>query len=115
MPTYEAICPVCLTRQDYIRKIDDRFNTPKCEKCGGETEKAITTCMVPCMPIAESMHVVSPIDNSVLRSKSDYENHMKKHGVRPASEFEGVKPPEYKIDRAELAQTISDSYDKLVG
>lgn len=115
MPHYEAECPKCGTRQDYFAKIDKRLETPSCVKCGGHTFKAVTICMVPKMPMAESMNVVSPIDGSVLRSRYDYEAHMKKHNVVPTSEFEGVKKKEYKLDEKKLEQTISDAYDQHIG
>ena len=115
MPTYEAQCLTCDHRQDYIRKIDDRFNTPLCDECGGEMSKAVTTCMVPIMAIAESMHIVSPIDNSIMRNKSDYEKHMKKHGVRPSSEYEGMKAPEPTNNKDAIAAAASDAYDRVFG
>ena len=115
MPTYEAACPDCGHKQDYIRKIADRHNTPDCEHCGAKTALTITAVMVPCMGIADgSMHVVSPIDGTVMRCKDDYESHMKKHNVRPTSEFEGCKPVEKKIDKNAIREAASAAYDKLV-
>ena len=113
MPTYTAVCPKCKNEIDYLRKISDRNDTPICD-CGTKTEKIITACMVPVMPIAESMNVVSPIDGSVLRSKSDYDAHCKKHKVLPMSEFEGVKA-EQKDNKADIAEAVSKAYDKVVG
>ena len=114
MPTYTAKCPACNNETDYFRKIADRFDTPICD-CGTKTEKMITACMVPCMAIAESMNVVSPIDGTVLRSKSDYDAHCKKHKVLPASEFEGTKAPEKKSNKEEIAKAVSMAYDKIIG
>lgn len=115
MPLYEAECPHCGTRQDYFSKIDARLTTPSCVKCGGHTNKALTITMLPILPLAESMNVVSPIDGTVMRSRSDYFNHMKKHNVRPASDYEGVKKVEPTLDKEKLRQTISDAYDRHVG
>lgn len=93
----------------------ERHNTPSCNECGAETTQAITACMVPIMAIADGgMHVVSPIDGTVMRSKSDYESHMKKHNVRPSSEFEGHKPTEHKIDKESIRAAASAAYDALV-
>jgi hypothetical protein len=114
LPVYTAQCSACAHRQEYIRKIADRHNTPLCEECGAATGLAITTVMVPCMAISESMHVVSPIDGAVLRCKSDYEAHMKKHNVRPSSEFEGVKKEEKGLDKEKLREAASRAYDALM-
>lgn len=114
MPLYTAECKTCQHRQDYIRKIAERHNTPECEECGGETAQAITATMLPCMAISETMNIVSPIDGAVLRSKSDYEAHMKKHNVRPSSEFDGVKKEEKKVDKALIREAASRAYDALM-
>ncbi len=114
MPTYTATCPSCNTQHEFFRKIAERHNTPVCT-CGTKTEFTITAVMVPCMAIADGgMHVVSPIDGTVMRCKDDYENHMKKHNVRPTSEFEGCKPVEKKVDTESIRAAASAAYDKLV-
>ena len=43
MPTYEARCKSCGAETEYIRKIDDRNNTPTC--CGVAMEKIIKTAV----------------------------------------------------------------------
>ena len=115
MALYTAQCPSCNHQQDYIRKIADRENTPLCDQCGTKTVKAVTACMVPVMAMADSMHVVSPIDGTVMRNRYDYESHMKKHNVRPTSEFEGVKREEPKVSTESIRQAATQAYDKLVG
>lgn len=65
--------------------------------------------------MAETLHVVSPIDGEILRDRYSYEKHMAKHNVRPASEFEGVKKVEPKLDREKLAQAVSEAYDQHIG
>lgn len=113
MPIYTAQCQ-CGNRQDYVRKVDDRHNTPNCDKCGDATTLAITACMVPVMAMADSMHVTSPIDGTIMRNRYDYESHMKKHNVRPTAEFEGQKRTETKVDKKLIAEAASAAYDKLV-
>lgn len=115
MALYTAKCPDCGNEQDYIRKIVDRDNTPNCSVCGTKTVKAVTTCMLPVMAISETMNVVSPIDGSVLRSRYDYQAHMKKHNVMPMSEVEGHKPTQPKTDMEGIREAASAAYDKLVG
>ena len=71
--------------------------------------------MVPVMAMADSMNVVSPIDGTVMRNRYDYEAHMKKHNVRPSSEFEGVKREEPKVNTESIRAAASVAYDKIVG
>jgi putative FmdB family regulatory protein len=115
MPLYTARCETCEHEQDYIRKIADRHDTPCCEECGGVMVQAIKGTFLPCMAISETMHIVSPIDGAILRSKSDYEAHMRKHNVRPASDFEGVKRDEgHNVSREAIREAATRAYDDLM-
>lgn len=78
MPTYQSICLKCEASHDYVRKIDDRNDTPAC--CGDKTTKLITAASVPC-EYASSF--ISPIDGKPVHGREQFFAHMKKHDVIP--------------------------------
>jgi hypothetical protein len=51
---------------------------------------------------------VSPIDKSVISSRSTLRAHCKAHGVVPTEELKGLPPrlanPEYKLSKREVAE-----------
>lgn len=45
MPIYTCECS-CGNQQDYYSSVDERTQTPPCEKCGSETKKVISSYSV---------------------------------------------------------------------
>lgn len=85
MPTYTAHCKVCDTHIDYIRKVDDRDNTP--DHCGQKTERVFTACMIPQMGLADHYKIVR--GSNVMYGRDDYLRYLKKNGLQPSSELKG--------------------------
>lgn len=79
MPLYTAQCQACDIEYSYIRKIDDRHDTPDCE-CGAKTDKVIDAPMVP-FEYADSF--ISPIDGKPVHGREQYFAHMREHNVVP--------------------------------
>lgn len=46
MPTYVYQCLECAKRQEAVRRIAERDECPKCDRCYGITERRITATMV---------------------------------------------------------------------
>ncbi len=114
MPFYTALCIHCGTEHSYLRKIDDRNDTPVC--CGEKTEKLLDNPMVTAMGLADHYQVVSPITNETLYGRSAYYNHMKKHGVVPTSDLEGEaqhqKTNRDKAFKASMREAIREAIIK---
>lgn len=110
MPTYTAKCISCSHEQDFVSKIDDRDNTPQCSVCNSKTNRILTATMITAMGIADHYAIRSPIDGSMLYGKSDYNKHLKKHGVVPESEMKGEaahqKKQAAKQEKAKRIETI---------
>lgn len=104
MPTYVFRCVVCRNTKEVIRAVADRNNSVVC--CGEEAVRVITVPLV--SPDYEAF--ISPIDRTIVRGKVEYEEHCKKHNVRPTSDFESNysknRPEPKKVSKDEIAESI---------
>lgn len=108
MPVYVARCPSCEKQVDYFRPLAKFRETPTCD-CGTVMDKVITAVSIP----QEYKSFVSPIDGKWVHGKEQYEAHNRKHGVVPASDYEGVKPKEQKT--GDLKGDIAKAINQLGG
>lgn len=76
MPTYQAECPVCSARQEYVCRVDERDITPSC-KCGAKTERRIFSA--PTGYVSGKFEAfVSTVDGTLIRNARE----LKEHNVR---------------------------------
>jgi putative FmdB family regulatory protein len=80
MPIYTARCAHCQNEQDYYSSVDERNQTPLCDKCDSHTQKIFSTYKV--IPDIESYVDHNLTDHPVrVNSKKHREQLMKKYKV----------------------------------
>ena len=75
MPLYQCRCKKCGNEQEIFRPMKDFDKMPDC--CGTKMTKVLTAPHV----IGDLKEYLSPIDGSIINSRSDHRDHMKRHGV----------------------------------
>ena len=83
MPTYVAQCPSCGHIEDFIRKVDDRDNTP--EHCGASMHRTLVAPQVSAMAFTGHKGFVLG-GNTWIESGADYKRYLAKNNMMPASE-----------------------------
>lgn len=51
----------------------------------------------------------SPVDGTVISSKSERDAHMKKHGLAMDSDFKNQKPPDRKPSKKQIERDFADA------
>lgn len=86
MATYEAHCKHCDTYIEYVRRIDDRDDTPVC--CDDKTSRVLSAPMIPAMGIADHYQIQAS-DGRTYYGRHEYEKYLKANDLVPASEIKG--------------------------
>lgn len=102
MPIYTVRCVCCDATQDIYRSLKEFDDLP--EHCGQRVERVITAPYV--APDIQPFRSI--VDGSVINSRSDRREHMKKHKLIELGN-EPIKKQEYRGDhnvRPELTQAV---------
>ena len=79
MPTYQAECPVCSARHEYVCRVDERDITPSCQ-CGAKTERRIFSA--PTGYISGKLEAfVSMVDGTLIRNERELKEHNTRNNV----------------------------------
>lgn len=126
MPTYTAKCYKCDEVYDYVRSVDDRFNTPEC--CGAPTKKVILTAPLGYI-MGKFEAFKSPVDGSVISSAHALREHNARNGVVSMADgyseetilsgnFQKPKPkssiPDMRQDLAEAVHMVNNGYKPTI-
>lgn len=107
MPTYVARCPNCHASIDYIRKVDERDDTP--EHCGVKTQRALVAPRIQAVTITQG---ILAGDGNTYYGKSEYDAYLKKNDLLPSSELKGEAAYRRKVNdqerRADIRKTVTD-------
>lgn len=95
MPTYVARCSKCDTVQDFVRKVNDRDDTPIC--CDAPTARQLVAPQISAMTFTghKGFHTT---DGAWIESGQDLHRYMKKNDLLSGSEGES----EAKHQRANI-------------
>jgi len=96
MPTYTAHCATCDTHIDFVRKVDERDNTPEC--CGKKSTRVLAAPMIPAMGLVDHYKVQGG-DGKTYYGADAYKKYLKANDLLPASELKGEA--EYQKKEAE--------------
>lgn len=83
MAIYDAVCLICHTEHEYVRRIADCMDTPVC--CGGKTEKRIFSAP---HGIVDIPAYESPATGKWITSRAERREDFKRSGCR---EWEGIE------------------------
>jgi predicted nucleic acid-binding Zn ribbon protein len=113
MPTYTARCNECGIEQDYVRKIDDRDETPDCEHHQLKMERVLTSCMVPAMGIADH-YQIRDSSGKTFYGKHEYVNYLKNNGLSHSSDIAGEPERQQKYIAEKVKTDRKKQIEKLV-
>ena len=110
MPTYTAHCAVCDTHIDFVRKVDQRDDTP--EHCNKPTTRVLAAPMIPAMGLVDH-YTVQGGDGKTYYGSDAYKKYLKANGLEPASELKGEaeyqKKEAEKKRRAEIRNDVIEA------
>lgn len=86
MAIYTYRCPRCDTRKEVVQSIRSYCEKPEIPACHGPMERCIVATLVN-FDTAPWAAYQSPIDGSMITSRSERREHMAKHGVVPTDEI----------------------------
>ncbi len=110
MPLYENECTACGATGTYFRTIDERKNTPLCEKCGAPTTQIISAVR----GFADLPEYVSPVSGKVVRGRRARKYDLESNHCRPYEGFE-VEQREAKKVREHKDKQIEKTLDDALG
>lgn len=106
MPLYTAQCHVCGEKQTYMKRVDDRYDTPDC--CGVQTTKAIDLVEVGAMVFTEHKGFHMPDGKhggkgTFIGSGQEYKKYLKDNNKMPSHEAhaEAERQRKYKTEAAD--------------
>lgn len=109
MPTYTYVCPNCTKRQEAVRRIAERDDCPKCNRCYGPTERRITATMVsvfsPYRAIAADKETG---ERPLIRSKAEHEAFLRRNGYEEVGTDKSMAPPSYEEFQHRRAQKLKE-------
>ncbi len=96
MPTYLYACPICRKRQEAVRRIADRDDSPRC--CGGVlTERRITATMVSVFtPYRAVAADKDSGERPFIRSKAEHEAFLRRNGYEEVGNDRSFAPPSHE-------------------
>ena len=112
MPTYVFRCPACLDEGTFLRKVDDRDDTPLCEADGTKTDRVFTAAMVPRMGIADHYKIES--GSGTFYGAGDYKKYLKANGLAPSSDLAGEVEHQKKQTEAKVKEQRRTELRKIV-
>lgn len=110
MPLYVAKCDGCDVRVEYVRRIADRHDTPRCPQCAGSTRKVLT----PVRGFADIEPYQSPVDGRVITGRRARRDDFKRHNCRPWEGLE-VERRESEKWRKEQEATLDKKLEETIG
>jgi len=103
MPTYSSVCSACGKTYEYVSRIVDRGNTPRC--CDKPTDKVLDAPRVSAMAWTghKGFHVPDGVNGkgTWIEDGAAYHRYLKQHNKIPASE--GVREAEIQKANRERA------------
>lgn len=94
MPTYTYACSECGKRQEAVRRIAERDDCPKCDRCYGPTERRITATMVSVFtPYRAVAADKDSGERPLIRSKAEHESFLRRNGYEEVGTDKSMAPP----------------------
>lgn len=97
MPTYSAVCLRCGSGHDYVRRVNDRNDTPEC--CDGKTQRMLDTPMTGAMSFTGAKSFAM-LDGTYIEDGAAYKKYLDKNNLIPESE--GSREHHIQKDRKEV-------------
>lgn len=111
MPTYQAQCAVCNTRIDFVRKVDERDDTPI--HCGKKTSRTLVAPMIPAMGLADH-YAIRASDGRTYYGKHEYQKYLDKRGLLPSSELAGEAEHQRAAIKKEQKEDLRKDVEQIV-
>ena len=110
MPTYTAHCAVCDSHIDFVRKVEQRDDTPT--HCNKPTSRILAAPMIPAMGLVDH-YVVRGGDGKDYYGAGAYKKYLKDNDLVPQSELKGEaqyqKKEAEKKRRTEIRKDVIDA------
>lgn len=100
MPVYECKCNVCGEHKDVFLKLSEYKNLPDC--CGEQMQRVISAPFV----ATDIVPYRSPIDGTIVKSRSDHKAHMRKHGVIEVGNEKLTRPMTKQVDEKKHSEDL---------
>ena len=111
MPTYSYRCVECAKEMSEVRRIAERDDCPKCNRCYGPTERRITATMVSVFQPYQA--VAGEKDGGkkpVIRTKKEHEAFLRRNGYEEVGNDKSMAPP-HPEELTERKQRWKDAPD----
>jgi putative FmdB family regulatory protein len=94
MPTYTYQCRDCHKRQESVRRVAERDDCPRCNRCYGATERRITPTMVatgfqPYKTVAFDKETGKPM---LIRSRAEHRAFLSRNGYEEVGNDKSCAP-----------------------
>ena len=111
MPTYQSRCKHCDSLIDFVRKIDERDDTPIC--CGEKTSRQLVTPMIPAMGIADHYRIDST-SGRTFYGAGEYKKYLKDNDLLPTSELAGEAKHQRTQNERARREKIREDVTKVI-
>ena len=110
MPLYSYRCPTCAARQTAVRKVDARYETPRCA-CGSSTVKVMDAPRI----VADYAGYSCPVSGNWIEGRRAHEENLKRTGSRVLEPGENARAQSHlDAENAALEDRIGDTAAALV-
>lgn len=106
MPIYPCKCEECGHYEEVVRAVAECRDLP--EHCGAQMRRVYTP-----LPVMEDMKPYrSPLDGSIVSSRAEHRNHMRKHDVIEVGNEKLTRPMQKPYDSGNLKQDIARAIEE---